>query len=294
MLLTKTTRTNSTKTANTKTNTTRAFSRQPLATLFNVSFFKVSLFSLSLLATSAQANIAPVYYDEVTQNKQAKENEFIGVSTGLIAGAILGGPIGAVVASISGAAIADSVNESQKSEALISALEEQRIAYTNLQQQYDSMLAATWEANERAKVQAVALQDSMPGAQEQWQLSNTVLPVESQIQFTSGSAALQQHYVQGLTALAEHLTARQDLKIQLHGYADRRGETDANLWLSEQRVNSVAAFLLNNGVSSSQIDLHFYGEAQPVNAEQSLENDFFDRRVVLKVHSTDGMMTAAK
>jgi len=284
MLLTKTTSTHSTK-----TNTTRAFSRQPFATLFNV-----SLLSLSLLSTTAQANIAPVYYDEVTLNKQAKENEFIGVSSGLIAGAILGGPIGAVVASISGAAIADSVNESQKSEALISALEEQRIAYTNLQQQYDSMLAATWEANERAQVQAVALQDSMPQTQEQWQLSNTVLPVESQIQFTSGSAALQQHYVQGLTALAEHLTARQDLKIQLHGYADRRGETDANLWLSEQRVNSVAAFLLNNGVSSSQIDLHFYGEAQPVNAEQSLENDFFDRRVVLKVHSTDGMMTAAK
>lgn len=281
------TKTTSTHTA--KTSTTRAFSRQPFSTLFNV-----SLLSLSLLATTAQANIAPVYYDEVTLNKQAKENEFIGVSTGLIAGAILGGPIGAVVASISGAAIADSVNESQKSEVLISALEEQRIAYTNLQQQYDSMLAATWEANERAKVQAVALQDSMPQAQEQWQLSNAVLPVESQIQFTSGSTALQQHYVQGLTALAEHLTARQDLKIQLHGYADRRGETDANLWLSEQRVNSVAAFLLNNGVSSSQIDLHFYGEAQPVNAEQSLENDFFDRRVVLKVHSTDGMMTAAK
>lgn len=284
MLLTKTRRTHTTK-----TNTTRAFSRQSFSTLFNV-----SLLSLSLLATTAQANIAPVYYDEVTLNKQAKENEFIGVSTGLIAGAILGGPIGAVVASISGAAIADSVNESQKSEVLISALEEQRIAYTNLQQQYDSMLAATWEANERAQVQAVALQDSMPQAQEQWQLSNTVLPVESQIQFTSGSAVLQQHYIQGLTALAEHLTARQDLKIQLHGYADRRGETDANLWLSEQRVNSVAAFLLNNGVSSSQIDLHFYGEAQPVNAEQSLENDFFDRRVVLKVHSTDGMMTAAK
>jgi len=284
MLLTKTTTTKTTK-----TNTTRAFSRQPFSTLFNV-----SLLSLSLLATTAQANISPVYYDEVTLNKQAKENEFIGVSTGLIAGAILGGPIGAVVASISGAAIADSVNESQKSEVLISALEEQRIAYTNLQQQYDSMLAATWEANERAQVQAVALQDSMPQAQDQWQLSNTVLPVESQIQFTSGSAVLQQHYVQGLTALAEHLTARQDLKIQLHGYADRRGENDANLWLSEQRVNSVAAFLLNNGVSSSQIDLHFYGEAQPVNAEQSLENDFFDRRVVLKVHSADGMMTAAK
>lgn len=273
----------------------RSFSLQPVTRLLNL-----SVLSLSLLATSAHASIAPVYYDEVKFNEQAKENEFIGVSTGLVAGAILGGPLGAVIASITGVAIADSVNESHKSEVLISALEQQRVAYANLQQQYDAALAASWETSEREPAQAVALQDTMPDithksrSQEPWQPGNVVLPVESQIQFTSGSAKLQQHYVHGLSSLAEHLNVRQDLTIQLHGYADRRGETDANMWLSEQRVNAVAAFLLNNGVSSSQIDLHFYGEAQPVNAEQSLENDFFDRRVVLKVQSTDGMMAATK
>ncbi|MDX9873520.1 MAG: peptidoglycan-associated lipoprotein Pal [Spongiibacteraceae bacterium] len=51
--------------------------------------------------------------------------------------------------------------------------------------------------------------------------------------------------------------------IRLEGHADERGTTEYNLALGERRANSVAQYLLVNGVSRDRIEVVSYGEERP-------------------------------
>lgn len=52
--------------------------------------------------------------------------------------------------------------------------------------------------------------------------------------------------------------------IQVNGYTDRIGSDAANLKLSQRRAESVATYLVNKGVNSSNVTAVGYGEANPV------------------------------
>lgn len=212
-----------------------------------------------------------------TVEQQSKRNEFYGVGSGFIVGAVLGGPVGAIIASFTGAAIADNINGKNRGEALKEQLTDQQIAYEKLQQEYHVLLAATQTQGEEQQVASV----------------EKIIPLESQIQFTTASDVLKPHYQTNLMTLANAMVNQEHIQIQLFGYADRRGDSEYNQRLSEKRVMSVRQFLLNQGVSELQIDTTSYGEEQPLLNDQNKENDFFDRRVVMRVKQLDRVMTAA-
>jgi outer membrane protein OmpA-like peptidoglycan-associated protein len=69
----------------------------------------------------------------------------------------------------------------------------------------------------------------------------------------------------------------------LAGFADRRGDDQFNQALSEKRVRRVKRFLVNSGVNSTQVIGTAFGETQPLNPAESLESNFFDRRVVVEL-----------
>jgi outer membrane protein OmpA-like peptidoglycan-associated protein len=82
--------------------------------------------------------------------------------------------------------------------------------------------------------------------------------------------------------------------IEITGHADRRGEDASNLALSQRRLQAVEKRLRNLGVRSRGIQTSAFGESRPVSATDNFENNFFDRRVVVKVVSPDnGMLTRA-
>jgi outer membrane protein OmpA-like peptidoglycan-associated protein len=74
--------------------------------------------------------------------------------------------------------------------------------------------------------------------------------------------------------------------IEITGYADRNGDADSNLRLSQSRTANVKSFIARLGVDDAAITTVAHGETQPLHAIQSVETDFFDRRVIVRLTDT--------
>ena len=69
------------------------------------------------------------------------------------------------------------------------------------------------------------------------------------------------------------------LRSRLEGHADQRGTREYNLALGERRANSVRAYLVAQGVSSSQIEVISYGEEKPYATGSTEMSWSYNRRV---------------
>ena len=77
--------------------------------------------------------------------------------------------------------------------------------------------------------------------------------------------------------------SNRDASVVLEGFADRRGDDAYNQALSEKRVATLQQYLLDRGALPEQIVGMAYGESQPLARNESLESNFFDRRVMLEL-----------
>jgi len=89
-----------------------------------------------------------------------------------------------------------------------------------------------------------------------------------------------------LKSFAE-LVVGQSFKVEVHSYTDKRGTVEYNQKLSQQRTNSVIAFLTLQGLKSDDLIKNYYGELNPLvdcrkqrcdNADHAL-----NRRTVVKL-----------
>ncbi len=90
------------------------------------------------------------------------------------------------------------------------------------------------------------------------------------------------------TRSAANLKKYPELQIELQGHTDSVGADQYNQRLSQQRADSVRAYLLTQGVSTSQVVAHGYGEARPIASNGTPEGRAQNRRVVMKVESNPG------
>lgn len=81
---------------------------------------------------------------------------------------------------------------------------------------------------------------------------------------------------------AERLKGSTDLTIRLEGHASEEGTREYNLALGERRGNSIAMFLIANGVARSQIEVVSYGEEQPAVVGSTQDDLSKNRRVEIK------------
>ncbi|WP_285010748.1 OmpA family protein [Pedobacter faecalis] len=68
-------------------------------------------------------------------------------------------------------------------------------------------------------------------------------------------------------------------KVTANGYASSEGTAAYNLKLSKDRANSVKTYLVNSGVSASQVTTKGFGEANPVASNDTEEGRIQNRRV---------------
>lgn len=81
---------------------------------------------------------------------------------------------------------------------------------------------------------------------------------------------------------AVRLKGSTDLAIRLEGHASEEGTREYNLALGERRGNSIAMFLMANGVARSQIEVVSYGEEQPAVVGSTQDALSKNRRVEIK------------
>jgi outer membrane protein OmpA-like peptidoglycan-associated protein len=101
--------------------------------------------------------------------------------------------------------------------------------------------------------------------------------------FVTGSARLTAEARERLARVSGILATLPDLHITAEGHTDNVGRTESNQQLSEQRARSVLAYLAEQKVPLTAVDVAGFGEARPIASNDTPEGRRQNRRVELIV-----------
>jgi OOP family OmpA-OmpF porin len=71
--------------------------------------------------------------------------------------------------------------------------------------------------------------------------------------------------------------------IQLEGHTDNKGNADANLKLSQSRVDAVKKYITSKGIGKDRVKTKAFGGTQPIATENTEEARALNRRVEMRV-----------
>ncbi|MEQ8470334.1 MAG: OmpA family protein [Marinoscillum sp.] len=101
--------------------------------------------------------------------------------------------------------------------------------------------------------------------------------------FGRGSAVISASSYESLDELVAYLEDRPNMVIQLEGHTDFAGNADANMRLSQARVESVKDYLEDKGVKKNRVLTKAFGGTQPLTTERTDEAKTKNRRVEVRV-----------
>lgn len=219
---------------------------------------KPLVLALSLIA----ANCLP-------QQVAAIDKETGGMGLGLLLGAVVAGPPGAIVGAIGGTWAGYHDTQQEMTIAAISSeLAEKENQLTKIQTELSVTEAELDNALKRIGTeQRYAALDYL-----QKGLTTTIY-------FRTGESDLQESHGEKLFQLAQILKEFPELQINMEGHADIRGNGDYNQMLSENRIQVVQQVLLDAGIPEEKINCEAYGESEAMAQQGDRENYVFDRRV---------------
>jgi peptidoglycan-associated lipoprotein len=98
-------------------------------------------------------------------------------------------------------------------------------------------------------------------------LSSTVLYAMDEfgdIAFPHGGAKLSQKAKADLERVASWLKNNPDARIQIQGFADKRGRREDNMAMGERRAGTVKTYLIGLGIAAERMDTVSFGEEHPI------------------------------
>lgn len=99
------------------------------------------------------------------------------------------------------------------------------------------------------------------------------------IQFDTGSAVIRAESEGTLDQAVALLTQVPDAEVEIGGHTDNRGSEASNQNLSQDRADSVRAYLIGGGVSESQLTAVGFGELEPIADNDTAEGRQENRRI---------------
>jgi outer membrane protein OmpA-like peptidoglycan-associated protein len=220
-------------------------------------FKKVLIGAVAVALTSGAAHAG--------ENKFTKE-EGGGMAAGAATGAIVGGPIGAMVGLMIGGILGDTVGTAKRGE-------KDAIARADLLQHelVDTRIALA-RASERT------------GGDEM--LDALAARLHADVMFRTNTAELDSDVQTKIEDLGKLLASHPQLEIQLHGFADPRGNAEKNLELSMTRASAVRDALMRGGAAAEQVRISAHGEDLTTAPKDDLEAYAWERRVSISIRPT--------
>ncbi len=105
------------------------------------------------------------------------------------------------------------------------------------------------------------------------------------VYFSTNSAELNNKSKSVIDGFFEFLYDNPNIKVEIQGHTDNVGDNQFNLVLSRDRAKSVYEYLLNKGISKSQISSKGYGETKPISTNATEEGRAKNRRTVFVIIS---------
>lgn len=115
------------------------------------------------------------------------------------------------------------------------------------------------------------------------QEKEVIISLSKNVYFDTGKASLKAASFPKLNEVARILRRNTCVKIQLDGHTDNTGKTALNRRLSQDRVDSVKAYLVKQGVNGSQIEAKGWGETKPIDSNKTKSGRQKNRRVEVTV-----------
>jgi len=101
--------------------------------------------------------------------------------------------------------------------------------------------------------------------------------------FEQGKAVINPKSFQELDELVAMMKDNPKIAIQLEGHTDNIGNPEANLKLSQARVDAVKKYITSRGINKSRVKTKAFGGSQPVAKEDTEEARARNRRVEMRV-----------
>lgn len=208
---------------------------------------------------------------------QSSKQEQIGASSGAIIGAVAGGPVGFIVGAAIGAKIGDNAHrKNERIDGLQASLAASDDDVRVLQADITDLTGEIDRLQNYARPELVSLMQA---------------GIAMDLLFRTDEAVLADATEGRLAELATAIAAMPDIRIQLDGFADERGDAAYNQALSEQRVQFVREQFVAAGVSPARIDVAAHGESSA--ADDSLDSYALERRVSVTLFIEDAPSLAA-
>lgn len=208
----------------------------------------------------------------------ASKEEGAGVGIGAAVGGAAGGPVGAIIGAAIGAKIGDNFHKrSEQLDDLTASLDGSRSKVSTLER---DITALKGELRNKDGELRQARELARPEL-----LSLLQAGIEMDLLFRTDEDVLSDSTGSKLQQLAASLVANPDIRIQLDGYADERGDETYNQALSARRVEHVRDALVAAGIPAARIAVNAHGESPA--AEQNADSFALERRVGMTLYMGD-------
>ena len=198
---------------------------------------------------------------------KASKQESIGVGSGAVIGAIAGGPVGLIVGAAVGAKIGDTMHQkNEKIDDLQVSVATKIDAVARLENDVDALGGEIERLQDVARPELISLLQA---------------GIAMDLLFRTDEAVLADTTGDRLAQLAGALASMADVRIQLDGFADERGDADYNQALSERRVEFIRDQFVVAGVHPNRISVSAHGESAA--QDDSLDSYALERRVSVKL-----------
>lgn len=216
--------------------------------------------------------------------ESASREEKVGVGAGAAIGAIAGGPVGLIIGAAIGAKIGDEFNQRNgEVDALGTSLNASETRAADLRGDVETLNRDVEQlTSDLHRMQQVARPEL---------LSLLQAGIEMDLLFRTDEDVLTSETGGRIQQLAASLAGMQDVRIQLDGFADERGDESYNQELSARRVQNVRQMLVASGIKPSRINISAHGES-PVD-DKSLDSFALQRKVSLTLYLGDEQSFAA-
>lgn len=103
------------------------------------------------------------------------------------------------------------------------------------------------------------------------------------INFDAGKATIKKSSNKTLDEAVAVLQKYPKLRVEVQGHTDDQGPDDKNMELSQQRADSVKAYLIEKGIAADRVEAKGYGETMPIGDNKKGAGRAMNRRIEFKL-----------